>query len=137
MAGKPTACGAVTDALAWQFSGAASSGVQPFVLTVPKGVVGATATNVRIVANTTATTVTSYNIERCTADCTSTTPTFTAIYNTVRGLGAHTGTATGGAPTSPSLSPVDQLCVNLPAVGTGLAHVTVTLSYQHDSLANL
>ncbi len=131
---EPSNCATVTDSLDWHFSGAPTAGAQTFVLMIPEGAAGVALTDVRIVANTPATTATSYTIERCTANCTSTTPTFSAVYGTVRVLAANTRTDTGGAPTTQAVNAGDQLRVNLITVGAGLADVTVSLSFQHDSL---
>ena len=97
-------------------------------LTVPEGITGAVLTDSRIVGNTTGGAST-FNIERCTANCTGTGPVFSSIYSTDRALPLGTRTATGGTPTTVNAG--DQFRVNLVSVGSGVADVTVSLTYEY------
>ena len=99
-------------------------------LTVPEGITGALLVDSRIVANTTVGAST-FNIERCTASCTGTGPVFSSIYSTDRALPLGTRTATGGTPTTTTVNAGDQFRVNLVSVGSGVADVTVSLTYEY------
>jgi len=134
---EPGPCAVVKDTLSWHFSGAPAPGAQTMILTLPEGLFGARLSEVRIVADALGSTDTTFNIERCTADCAGASPTFSPIYLADRTLAATTRTALGGAPDSISVVGGDQFRVTLPTVGTGLADVTVTLTFEHEAFARL
>ena len=127
---EPTVCARETDSIQWHFAGIPSTGLQPMTLTVPEGITGGVLTDSRIVVNTTGGAST-FNIERCTASCTGTGPVFSSIYSTDRALPLGTRTATGGTPTTTTVNAGDQFRVNLVSVGSGVADVTVSLTYQY------
>ena len=127
---EPANCARETDSIQWHFAGIPSTGLQPMTLTVPEGITGAVLMDNRIVVNTTGGAST-FNIERCTANCTGTGPVFSSIYSTDRALPLGTRTATGGAPTTTTVNAGDQFRVNLVSVGSGVADVTVSLTYEY------
>jgi len=134
---EPGPCAVVKDTLSWHFSGAPAVGTQTMILTLPEGLFGARLSDVRIVADALGSTDTTYNIERCTADCAGASPVFSPIYLADRTLTAATRTAAGGLPDEVAVSGGDQFRVTLPSVGTGLADVTVTLTFEHEAFARL
>ncbi len=127
---EPANCARETDAIQWHFAGTPSTGLRPMTLTVPEGITGAALVDSRIVANTTGGAST-FNIERCTASCTGTGPVFSSIYSADRALPLGTRTATGGTPTTATVNAGDQFRVNLVSVGSGVADVTVSLTYEY------
>ena len=126
----PLECAKVNDSLQWHFAGAPSTGTQPMVLTIPEGVNGVQLINSRIVVNTTGGAST-FNIERCTSNCSGTSPTFSPIYATDRTLALGSRTVTGGTPTSSTANAGDQFRVSFGSIGSGVSDVTVSLTYQH------
>jgi len=134
---EPGPCAVVKDALTWHFSGTPTAGAQTMVLTLPEGVLGAQLTGVRIVADTLGSTDTTFNIERCTADCDGASPTFTPIYTLDQTLAGSVRTTTSSTPDTTSVSGGEQFRVVLPTLGTGVADVTITLTYEHEAFARM
>ncbi len=128
---QPAVCGKVANSLQWHFAGVPATGPQPMTLTIPEGITGGALMNCRIVANTPGTGTSTFNIERCTSDCSGTSPAFSGIYASDRTLAADTRTATGGAPTANTANAGDQFRVNLVSVGAGVSDLTVSLTYEH------
>ena len=126
----PQECAKVNDSLQWHFAGTPSTGTQPMVLTIPEGVNGVQLINSRIVVNTTGGAST-FNIQRCTSNCSGASPTFSTIYATDRTLALGSRTVTGGTPTSSTANAGDQFRVSFGSVGGGVSDVTVSLTYQH------
>ena len=127
---EPTTCARETASLQWHFAGMPSAGAQAMTLTVPEGITGGLLTESRIVVNTTGSAST-FNIERCTASCTGTSPVFSSIYGSDRALPLNTRTAAGGVPTTTTVNAGDQFRVDLVSVGAGVSDVTVSLTYQY------
>jgi hypothetical protein len=134
---EPATCGVVRDELAWHFAGAPGTGANPMVLTLPDGIVSAALENARITVNSTGSSATTYNIERCVSACTGTTPNFSAIYGVNQTLAASTRTVAAGTPSSTTANGGDQFRVNLATAGAGVGDVTVTLVYSHRVSAGL
>ena len=126
----PQECAKVNDSLQWHFSGTPAAGTQSMVLTIPEGVNAAQLINSRIVVNSTGG-ATTFNIDRCTSNCSGASPTFSSIYATDRTLALGSRTVTGGTPTSSTANPGDQFRVSFGSVGGGVSDVTVSLTYQH------
>jgi hypothetical protein len=115
--------------LSWFFPGAVVAGVQAARALVPEGVTNCILTNSRISVNTTSSSSSTYNIQRCTGgagNCSST----ANIYSSDVTLGASTESVAGGTPTTTTVTAGDAFRVNLVTVGSGLADVSVTLSYK-------
>ncbi len=127
---EPANCARETDSIQWHFAGIPSTGLQPMTLTVPESITGAVLMDSRIVVNTTGGAST-FNIERCTANCTGTGPVFSSIYSTDRALPLGTRTVTGGTPTTATVNAGDQFRVNFVSVGSGVADATVSLTYEY------
>ena len=126
----PQECAQVNNLLQWHFAGTPSTGTRPLVLTIPEGVNGVQLVNSRIVVNTTGGAST-FNIERCTSNCSGTSPTFSTIYATDRALALGSRTVTGGTPTLTTANAGDQFRVSFASLGGGLSDVTVSLTYKH------
>jgi len=115
--------------LSWFFPGTVVAGVQTARALVPEGVTGCTLSNSRISANTTASGSSTYNIQRCTGgagNCSST----ANIYSSDVTLNASTESVAGGTPNTTTVTAGDAFRVNLVSVGSGLADVTVTMTYK-------
>lgn len=122
--------------LTWYFPGTPTAGVQVLTLTIPDGITNPSLTDMRITVNTTSASSSSVNIQRCTASCTGTSPTFSAIYSADLSLSANTRTvAKGSAPNqnTSGLAGGDQFKVNLVTVGASLADVAVTMTYKYET----
>lgn len=119
--------------LSWYFPGTPSAAVQTAVGVFLEGVSGISITDMRVTVNTTSASSSAVNIQRCTASCTGTSPTFAAIYSADLSLGANTRTAAKGSAPNQNVSGLaggDQFKVNLVTVGASLADVTVTMTYK-------
>lgn len=119
--------------LTWTFSGTPTAGVQNITLNLPEGLTNVAITDMRVTVNTTSSGASTFNVQRCTAACTGASPTFGDIYATPLSLAASTRTAVkGGAPTQniSGLAAGDLFKANLATVGSGLADVTVTMTYK-------
>lgn len=127
---EPKSCARETASLQWYFAGIPTTGLKPMTLTIPEGITNATLTNARIVANTSGGAST-FNVERCTANCVSGVPVFTGIYSSAKSLPLGQRTATGGVPNTTTVNAGDQFRVNLVSVGSGVQDVTVSLTYQY------
>lgn len=134
---EPGPCAVVTDQLVWTFSGTPALGVQPLTLTIPEGVVAVTLRAARIVTATTGSTPTSYNIERCTANCSTSAATFSPIFSTAPTLGPTLRTDVSDAPTTVTVAPGDQFRVRFNAVGNGVSNLTIALTFEHQAYAAL
>jgi hypothetical protein len=127
---EPNSCARETNSLQWHFPGIPSTGLRPMTLTIPEGIAGAALTDSRIVVSTTGGAST-YNIERCTLNCTGGSPVFSGIYVSDRALPLGVRTATGGTPDDTTVNGGDQFRVNFPSIGSGVSDVTVSLTYQY------
>lgn len=127
---EPKPCARETASLQWYFAGIPTTGLKPMTLAVPEGITNATLTNARMVANTTGGAST-FNVERCTANCVSGIPVFSGIYSSAKSLPLGQRTATGGVPNTTTVNAGDQFRVNLVSVGSGVQDVTVSLTYQY------
>ena len=119
--------------LSWYFPGVPSAAVQTAVGVFPEGISGISITDMRVTVNTTSAATSAVNIQRCTASCTGTGPTFAAIYSTDLSLAANTRTVARGSAPNQNVSGLaggDQFRVNLVTVGASLADVTVTMTYR-------
>lgn len=119
--------------MVWYFPGTPATGVQNLVLTFPDGFTNGTILDMRVSVNTTSASSSAFNIQRCTANCTGTSPTFSAIYSSDLSLGTNTRTAAkGSAPNQnvTSLVAGDQFKAQLVTIGASLADVTVVMTYK-------
>ena len=115
--------------LQWYFPGTPVAGVQTAHTLVPEGVAGCSLTNSRISVNAAASTSSTWNIKRCTTaagDCTA----VSNIYSSNVTLNSSAVSVAGGTPNTTTVSAGDAFKVDLVTVGTGLADVTVALSYK-------
>jgi hypothetical protein len=120
--------------LTWYFPGTPSTGVSPMILAVPQGIVNGTITGMQVTVSTTSASSSSFNLQRCTANCTGTSPTFSNIYSSDNTLSANTSEADFGATNlTTTLNAKDQFKANLVTIGSGLASVTITLTYKYDT----
>jgi hypothetical protein len=120
--------------LTWYFPGTPSTGVSPMILAVPQGIVNGTITGMQVTVATTSASSSSFNLQRCTANCTGASPTFSNIYSSDNTLGANTSEADFGTTNlTATLNAKDQFKVNLVTIGSGLANVTITLTYKYDT----
>ena len=127
---EPKTCAKVTQSLQWHFAGTPTTGSQPMTLIIPEALSGASLSDSRIVVNTTGG-QTDFNIERCTANCTTSSAAFSSVYASDITLALGDRTVTGGTPTSPTANAGDQFRVSFSAVGSGVADVTVSLTYDY------
>lgn len=134
---EPGPCAVVTDQLTWTFSGTPGAGVQPLALTIPEGVTAVTLRDARIVTGSTGSTTTTYNIERCIANCSTGAAVFSPIFDTAPQLGPTLRTNLAGTPTTVAVQPGDQFRVNFLSVGNGVSNVTITLVFEHQAYAAL
>ena len=134
---EPGPCAVVTDSLVWHLAGTPSGGAQSMILTLPDGMTGIQLKDVRIVADSLGSTDTVFNVEYCTAGCDTVSPTFSPIYATDRTLTSSSRTALGGIPDTTLVSGGDQFRITLTGVGTGVADLTITLIFEHESFARL
>ena len=119
--------------LQWHFAGTPSTGTQSIVLSIPEGVSNVSLVDSRISINSTGG-ATDYNIERCISNCHLGSATFSNIYSTDPSISTGRRSATGGTPTSTTAAAGDQFRVNFGTVGSGVADVTVSLTYQHTAV---
>jgi hypothetical protein len=124
-------------ALTWFFPGIPATGVQNFTLTFPDGSIANLAIlDMRVTVNTTSASSSTLNIQRCTASCTGTSPTFANIYSANLTLSASTRTASKGSAPDQNVSGLaagDQFKANLVTIGASLADVTVTMTCKYDT----
>ena len=102
-------------------------------LTLPEGIVNPAVLDIRVTVNTTSASSSTFNVQRCTASCTGTSPTFADIYSTALTLNASTRTAAKGSAPNQNVSGLaagDQFKANLAGIGASLADVTVTMTYK-------
>lgn len=117
--------------ITWYFAGTPVTGVANLTLVLPEGIVNPAITDMRVTVNTTSASSSAFNIQRCTADCTGTTPTFADIYSSNLTLNANTRTvAKTSAPDQnvSGLAAGDQFKADLTTIGASLADVTITMS---------
>ena len=126
----PKACAKVTQSLQWHFAGTPTTGTQPMTLMIPEGVAAASLSNSRIAVNTTGG-QTNFNIERCTSSCTTSSAVFSSIYASDIALVLGDRTVAGGTPTSTTVNAGDQFRVSFSTVGSGVADITVSLTYEY------
>jgi hypothetical protein len=122
--------------MTWYFPGVPATGVMPLTLVFPDDSSNWAILDMRVTANTTSASSSAVNIQRCTASCTGTSPTFSAIYSSDLSLSANTRTvAKGSAPNQnvSSLAAGDQFKVNLVTIGASLADITVTMTYKQNT----
>ncbi len=122
--------------LTWTFAGTPTAGVQNLQMVLPDGLTNIAVTDMRVTVNTTSASVSTFNVQHCTAGCTGVSPTFGDIYAAVLSLAASTRTVNkGAAPTQNvgTLAGGDLFKANVVTVGSGLADVTVTLTYKAES----
>lgn len=120
----------------WYFSGTPTSGVQNLTLALPEGIANPAITDMRVTVNTTSSGSSTFNIQRCTANCTGTGPTFANIYSANLTLNASTRTvAKAAAPDQnvTGLAAGDQFKANLVTVGASLADITITMTYKYET----
>ena len=127
---EPKTCAKATQSLQWHFAGTPTTGTQPMTVMIPEGVSGASLSNSRIVVNTTGG-QTDFNIERCTSSCTTSSAVFGSVYASDITLALGDRTATGGTPNSTTANAGDQFRVSFSTVGSGVADVTVSLTYDY------
>ena len=121
-------------ALSWFFPGTPTAGVQTARAVVPAGAANCAIANTRYTVNTTSGSSSTFNIQRCTANCTTGSPTFANIYSSDITLAASNQTVAGGtANLTTTIVADDQFKANVVTVGASLADVTVTLTYQCDN----
>jgi hypothetical protein len=119
--------------LVWFFPGAPSTGVQTAVGTLPDGIGSPDITDMRVTVNTTSASSSTFNIQRCTASCTGTSPTFADIYSTNLTLSANTRTAAKAAAPNQNVSGLaagDQFKINIATLGSGAQDVTLTMTFR-------
>ncbi len=122
--------------LVWFFPGTPATGVQTLTLTFPETAVNFAINDFRVTVGTMSASNSTFNIQRCTANCGSGTVTFSDIYSAVLTLTANNRTALkGSAPNQnvTSLTNGDQFRASLVTIGASLADVTVTMSYEYDT----
>lgn len=120
----------------WYFAGTPGTGVQNLTLTFPEVAVNYSILDLRVTVNTTSASSSTFNLQRCTAGCTGTSPTFANIYSANLTLSANTRTATKAAAPDQNVSSLaagDQFKANLVTIGASLADVTVTMTYKYDT----
>lgn len=118
--------------LTWYFPGVPSTGVQTLILAVPTGISTGLITGMTVSAVTTSASPSTFNIQRCTASCTGTTPTFGNIYSSNNTLSASTSNASFGITNlTQTLNAGDQFKANLVTLGSGLANLTITMTYKY------
>ncbi len=123
--------------LTWFFPGVPASGVQNLTLALPEGITGIAILDLRVTANTVSTGASAVNVQRCTANCTAGSATFSNIYSSDLSLPANTRTAVKGAAADQNVSGLgagDQFKANLVTVGASLADVTVTMTYRYSTM---
>ena len=117
----------------WHFAGTPTSGVQNLTLVLPEGIVNPAITDMRVTVNTTSAGSSTFNIQRCTANCTGTSPTFANVYSSALTLSADTRTASKTSAPDQNVSGLaagDQFKANLVTIGASLADITVTMTYK-------
>jgi hypothetical protein len=120
--------------LTWYFPGTPSTGVSPMILAVPQSIANGTILGMQVTVSTTSASSSSFNLQRCTASCTGTSPTFSNIYSSDNALSANTSEADFGTTNlTATLNAKDQFKANLVTIGSGLANVTITLTYKYDT----
>jgi hypothetical protein len=122
--------------LSWFFPGTPATGVQNMTLTFPETAVNFAILNFRVTVATMSASNSTFNIQRCTANCTSGAVTFSDIYSAVLTLTANNRTAVkGSAPDQnvASLTNGDQFRASLVTIGASLADVTVTMTVKYDT----
>jgi hypothetical protein len=122
--------------LTWFFPGTPATGVQNMTLTFSEVAVNFAILDMRVTANTTSSGSSSFNLQRCTASCTGTSPTFANIYSANLTLGTNTRTAAKGSAPDQNVSGLtagDQFKANLVTIGASLSDVTVTMTYKYDT----
>jgi len=120
----------------WFFPGTPATGVQNMTLALPEGIVNPAITDMRATVNTTSASSSTFNLQRCTANCTGTSPTFANIYSTNLTLNANTRTAAKAAAPDQNVTGLaagDQFKANLVSIGASLADVTVTMTVKYDT----
>lgn len=123
-------------AITWNFPGTPATGVQNMTLTLPEGITNPAITDMRVTVNTTSSSSSTFNIERCTASCTGASPTFSDIYSSVLTLSASTRTASKGSAPDQNVSGLaagDQFKAYLATIGSSLADVTVTMTVKYET----
>ena len=129
----PKECAKINDSLQWHFAGTPSTGTQSIVLSIPEGVTNVSLVDSRISINSTGG-ATDYNIERCISNCHLGSANFSNIYSTDPSISTGRRSETGGTPTSTTAVAGDQFRVSFSTVGSGVADVTVSLTYQHTAV---
>ena len=117
----------------WFFPGTVVAGVQTARALIPEGVTGCSLTNSRISVNTTGSTNSTYNIQRCTTSAGNCTATAN-IYSSAVTLNSSTQSVAGGTPNTTTATAGDAFQVNLVSVGTGLGDVTMAMSYKCENI---
>jgi hypothetical protein len=120
--------------LTWFFTSStgSSTGLKAQTMALPDSISNIAVLDFRIIADTTAAASTTYNVSKCTASCTGTSPTFTKIYSTDLTLAANTRTANkGSAPDAvTTFASADQFKLDVTSGNASIANVTVTLTYK-------
>lgn len=116
--------------LTWFFPGTPTGGLQVARAVVPEGLTGCALTNAAMVVNTTSASTSSFNIDRCSANCTGTSAaTWTEAYTSDVTLPANDQHVLGGTPNTTTIAAGEQFRASVDTVGTGLSDVTITATY--------
>ena len=122
------------ESLTWFFvgTGASSNGVKAQTMALPDSISNIAVLDFRVIADSTATASTTYNVQKCTASCTGTSPTFTSIYSSDLTLPANTRTANKGSGPDAitTFAAGDQFKFDVTGSNASIANVTVTLTYK-------
>ena len=122
--------------LTWYFPGTPPTGIQNMVLVLPDAIVNPAILDLRVTVNTTSASSSTFNVQRCTANCTGSSPTFADIYSAVLTLGANTRAAAKGAAPNQNVSGLaagDQFKASLVTLGSGLADVTLAMTVKYET----
>ncbi len=126
--------------LSWFYAGAQSgvaNGGRPQVLVMPEGVNDVSCSDIRVVADSPATaSSSSYNVQKCTANCNTGTITWTNLYTSDLSLAANNRTASKGSTPNNGLTfgAGDQFRAVINANGVaGIGNVTVALTCKYDT----
>lgn len=124
--------GGVVHSVSWFLPGTPTTGLQIQRNIIPAGLTNCVLTNTTVVSGTTSGSASTYNVDRCTANCTSTTAaTWSEIYSSDFTLAANDQHVDGGTPNTTTVSAGDQFRVSQ---DTGAhADVTATLTFTCDN----
>jgi hypothetical protein len=122
------------ESLTWFFTGAGAgtTGVKNQTMALPDSISNIAVLDFRVIADSTVSGSTTYNLQKCTASCTGASPTFSNIYSTDLTLSANTRTASkGSGPDSiTTFAAADQFKFNVTSANASIANVTVIMTYK-------